>query len=71
MPLAAHATLEKGVLAISAAWGDPHNSHAPLIQAKDHCEIDLNHPTVLQQASELGIRVAQQLIQKGAVAVIK
>ncbi|ALK91369.1 hydroxymethylbilane synthase [Limnohabitans sp. 103DPR2] len=71
MPLAAHATLEKGVLAISAAWGDPHNSHAPLIQAKDQCEIDLNHPTVLQQSSELGIRVAQQLIQKGAVAVIK
>ena len=71
MPLAAHATLAHGILAISAAWGDPNNSHAPLIQAKDQCEIDASHPSALQQASDLGIRVANQLIQKGAVAVVK
>jgi hydroxymethylbilane synthase len=71
MPLAAHATLNQGTLSITAAWGDPDNSHAALIQAQDQCAIDLNTPHALTQASQLGVRVAQQLIKNGAVALVK
>ena len=71
MPLAAHATLSQGVLSITAAWGDPDNSHAALIQAKDQCNIDLSGPNALAQASQLGVTVAQQLIKNGAVALVK
>lgn len=71
MPLAAHATLNSGTLSITAAWGDPDNSHTALIQAQDQSTIDLNSPNALAQASQLGVRVAQQLIKNGAVALVK
>lgn len=71
MPLAAHATLNQGVLSITAAWGDPDNSHAALIQAKDQCTLDLSSPNALAQASQLGVTVAKQLIKNGAVALVK
>lgn len=69
MPLAAHATLEMGTLSIHAAWGDPLLKTGALIHASERCSLDLSAPDALTQASALGVRVAQQLITQGAVAV--
>jgi len=69
MPLAAHATLDKQVLTIHAAWGDPQRKNAPLIHAQAHCPLDLPAPDALAQATALGVRVAQSLIANGAVAL--
>ena len=67
MPLAAHATLNQGVLSISAAWGDPLNSHAPLVQAQDQCQVAIGSPDALEIATQLGVKVAKQLKSLGAV----
>jgi hydroxymethylbilane synthase len=67
MPLAAHATLNQGVLSISAAWGDPLNSHAPLVQAQDQCQVAIDSPDALEIATQLGVNVAKQLKSLGAV----
>jgi hydroxymethylbilane synthase len=67
MPLAAHATLGDGVLSIRATWGDPELKKAPLIHAQEQCSLNTSAPDVLSQATELGQRVAQKLIAKGAV----
>ena len=67
MPLAAHATLNQGVLSISAAWGDPLNSHAPLVQAQDQCQVAIDSPDALEIATQLGVKVAKQLKSLGAV----
>jgi len=60
MPLAAHATLDAGVLTLQAAWGDPE-SDAGLVTAQ----------AVLSQpdhagAEQLGQQIAQSLRQAGA-----
>jgi hydroxymethylbilane synthase len=60
MPLAAHATLEDGVLQLRAAWGDPEGSSA-LVTAHAH-----EAAADLQAAEALGLRVAQALRQAGA-----
>jgi hydroxymethylbilane synthase len=60
MPLAAHATLQDGVLQLRAAWGDPEGSSA-LVTAHDHDVINDLHA-----AEALGLRVAQALQQAGA-----
>ena len=60
MPLAAHATLEDGVLQLRAAWGDPEGS-SPLVTAHAH-----DAAADLQTAEALGLRVAQALRQAGA-----
>lgn len=67
MPLAAHATLHQGVLSISAAWGDPLNSHAPLVHAQDQCTVAIDSPDALLTATQLGVQVANQLKSLGAV----
>lgn len=67
MPLAAHATLHQGVLSISAAWGDPLNSHAPLVHAQDQCPVAIDSPDALLTATQLGVQVANQLKSLGAV----
>ena len=67
MPLAAHATLNQGVLSISAAWGDPLNSHSPLVQAQDQCQVAIDSPDALDIATQLGVKVAKQLKTLGAV----
>ena len=67
MPLAAHATLHQGVLSISAAWGDPLNSHAPLVHAQDQCTVAIDSPDALLTATQLGVQVAHQLKSLGAV----
>lgn len=60
MPLAAHATIEDGVLQLRAAWGDPEGA-GQLVTAHDHtAAVDL------QAAEALGLRVAQALRQAGA-----
>jgi hydroxymethylbilane synthase len=69
MPLAAHATLEMDVLSIHAAWGDPLLKTAALIHAHEQCHLDMSAPDVLPQATDLGRRVAQKLIAKGAIAL--
>lgn len=60
MPLAAHATIEDGVLQLRAAWGDPQGS-AQLVTAHAHAAV-----TDLQAAEALGLSVAQALRQSGA-----
>ena len=60
MPLAAHATIEDGVLQLRAAWGDPQGS-AQLVTAHAHAAA-----TDLQAAEALGLSVAQALRQAGA-----
>jgi hydroxymethylbilane synthase len=60
MPLAAHATIEDGVLTLRAAWGDPEGS-APLVTAHDQESV-----ADLQAAEALGLSVAQALRQAGA-----
>jgi hydroxymethylbilane synthase len=60
MPLAAHATLDNGVLHLRAAWGDPEGS-STLVTA--HGEEAAND---LQAAEALGLSVAQALRQAGA-----
>ncbi|PUE08007.1 hydroxymethylbilane synthase [Limnohabitans sp. T6-20] len=60
MPLAAHATIEDGVLQLRAAWGDPQGS-AQLVTAHAHAAA-----TDLQAAEALGLSVAQALRQSGA-----
>lgn len=67
MPLAAHATLHQGVLSISAAWGDPLNSHAQLVHAQNQCTVAIDSPDALLTATQLGVQVANQLKSLGAV----
>ncbi len=72
MPLAAHATLNEGVLSIDAAWGDHLKMDSKLINAKDQCHIDLKFSNetefeqVLEKATSLGNLVAKNLIAQGA-----
>lgn len=60
MPLAAHATIEGGVIKLQAAWGDPEGS-AQLVTAEAEAVA-----TDLQAAEALGLRVAQALRDSGA-----
>ena len=60
MPLAAHATIEDGVLKLRAAWGDPEGS-ALLVTAHDQESV-----ADLRAAEALGLSVAQALRQAGA-----
>jgi len=60
MPLAAHATIQEGVLKLQAAWGDPEGS-TQLVTAQAN-----ETATDLQAAEALGLRVAQALRQAGA-----
>jgi hydroxymethylbilane synthase len=60
MPLAAHATLDNGVLYLRAAWGDPEGS-STLVTAQGQEVAD-----DLQAAEALGLSVAQALRQAGA-----
>ncbi len=60
MPLAAHATLESGVLKLQAAWGDPEGT-ATLVTANAQASI-----RGLQAAEALGLSVAQALRDGGA-----
>ncbi len=60
MPLAAHATLEGGVLRLQAAWGDPQGS-ATLVRAQGQ----VSAPD-LASAERLGLDVAAQLRAGGA-----
>lgn len=68
MPLAAHASLGMQSLSIQATWGDPQLQSVELIHAHENCSLDLSAPDVLAQATHLGMRVAQKLIDQGAVA---
>ena len=69
MPLAAHATLQSGVLSIHATWGDPLLKNTPLIHAQDQCGLNMSAADALSQATDLGKQVAQKLIAQGAVAL--
>ncbi len=60
MPLAAHATIEDGVLKLRAAWGDPEGSSQLVTAYADAAATDL------QTAEALGLSVAQALRQAGA-----
>ncbi len=60
MPLAAHATIENGILKLRAAWGDPEGS-STLVTAHGQEAAD-----GLQAAEALGLSVAQALRQAGA-----
>jgi hydroxymethylbilane synthase len=60
MPLAAHATLEGGLLQLQAAWGDPQGS-TNLVQA----QAQTSAPD-LASAERLGLEVAAQLRAGGA-----
>lgn len=71
MPLAAHATLTGNTLSIHAAWGDPLQPKAALIHAKDQCTVNLNSSDVLAQASQLGLMVANKLIDQGAIKAVQ
>ena len=60
MPLAAHATIEGGVLKLQAAWGDPDGAATLVTAAEDVTAQDL------AGAEALGLRVAQALQRDGA-----
>ena len=60
MPLAAHATIEGGVLKLQAAWGDPDGAATLVTAAEDVTAQDL------AEAEALGLRVAQALQRDGA-----
>jgi hydroxymethylbilane synthase len=60
MPLAAHATVEGGVLKLQAAWGDPEGA-TTLVTADAQASTD-----GLQAAEALGLSVAQALRDGGA-----
>jgi hydroxymethylbilane synthase len=60
MPLAAHATIEDGVLKLQAAWGDPEG--APSLVTADA----LTQDGGLLAAEALGLSVAQALRNGGA-----
>jgi hydroxymethylbilane synthase len=60
MPLAAHATLDNGVLHLRAAWGDPEGSSSLVTAQGEEAANDL------QAAEALGLSVAQALRQAGA-----
>ena len=60
MPLAAHATIEAGVLKLQAAWGDPDGAATLVTAAEDVPAQDL------AGAEALGLRVAQALQRNGA-----
>lgn len=60
MPLAAHATIEGGVLKLRAAWGEPEGA-TELVMANDESPV-----ADLPAAEALGLRVAQALRQAGA-----
>ena len=60
MPLAAHAVVDKGVLQLRAAWGDPQGA-TTLVQAQAQTTtLDL------VSAEQLGLQVAQSLREGGA-----
>jgi hydroxymethylbilane synthase len=61
MPLAAHATVEDGVLKLQAAWGDPQDASRHLVTAQAQASAD-----GLQVAEALGLSVAQALRRGGA-----
>jgi len=65
MPLAAHATLQDGVLTLQAAWGDPLGA-ATLVRAQAALTLDSLQPTSRQQADQLGVAVAAELRHQGA-----
>ena len=65
MPLAAHATLQDGLLSLRAAWGDPLGS-ATLVRAQAALALDPLQPASRHQADALGVAVAAQLRQQGA-----
>lgn len=60
MPLAAHATIEGGVLRLQAAWGDPQGA-TTLVRAEAQANTD-----GLPAAEALGLSVAQALRDGGA-----
>jgi len=60
MPLAAHATIEDGVLKLQAAWGDPQG---PTTLVTADAQVDADG---LQAAEALGLKVAQALRDGGA-----
>ncbi|PVE41650.1 hydroxymethylbilane synthase [Limnohabitans planktonicus] len=60
MPLAAHATIEGGVLKLQAAWGDPDGAATLVTAAEDVPAQDL------AVAEALGLRVAHALQRDGA-----
>ena len=60
MPLAAHATIEGGLLKLQAAWGDPEGS-TTLVTADAQASTD-----GLQAAEALGLSVSQALRNGGA-----
>ena len=63
MPLAAHATVQGEYLTLLAAWGDLEPG-GPLIRAQMTAEV-----ADLKAAEDLGLRVAQKLIEAGAQVV--
>jgi hydroxymethylbilane synthase len=65
MPLAAHATLNDGVLRLQAAWGDPEGSPL-LLRAETHQAMDPTDPASRELARQLGEAVAAQLRSLGA-----
>jgi len=71
MPLAAHAQWLEKTLHLSAAWGDPLLNGSELIKAEAQRIFDLSAPDLLSQASQFGAEVANRLIEKGAVQLIK
>ena len=62
MPLAAHGTLTGTTLQLDAAWGDTEGK-LPLVRASASATV-----TTLAQADALGLAIAQQLRDGGAVA---
>jgi len=71
MPLAAHAQWLEKTLHLSAAWGDPLLNGSELIKAEAQRIFDLSAPDLLSQASQFGAEVANRLIEKGAVPLVK
>ena len=61
MPLAAHGTLTGTTLQLDAAWGDTEGK-LPLVRASASATV-----TTLAQADALGLAIAQQLRDGGAV----
>jgi hydroxymethylbilane synthase len=67
MPLAAHATLENGVLLLRAAWGDPQGSPV-LLRAQGSQALNPHDAQAQLLARQLGESVAAQLQAQGATS---
>ncbi len=65
MPLAAHATLQDGVLHLQAAWGDPEGAPG-LVRAEVQQPLEIHEPSSHEIARQLGEQVASQLRAQGA-----